>query len=65
MALLSIGEILDLGNSANMSSYIPYSALDYDPTGAISGIRGSAIAGGVESSVVSSIVSSMVSGKAD
>lgn len=65
MALLSIGEILDLGNSANMSSYIPYSALDYDPTGAISGISGSAIAGGVESSVVSSIVSSMVSGKAD
>lgn len=65
MALLSIGEILDLGNSANMSAYIPYSALDYDPTGAISGISGSAIAGGVESSVVSSIVSSMVSGKAD
>lgn len=65
MALLSIGEILDLGNSANMSSYIPYSALDYDPTGAISGISGSAIAGGVESSVVSSIVSSMVSSKAD
>ena len=65
MALLSIGEILDLGNSANMSSYIPYSALDYNPTGAISGISGSAIAGGVESSVVSSIVSSMVSGKAD
>lgn len=65
MALLSIGEILDLGNSVNMSSYIPYSALDYNPTGAISGISGSAIAGGVESSVVSSIVSSMVSGKAD
>lgn len=65
MALLSIGEILDLGNSANMSSYIPYSALNYDPTGAISGISGSAIAGGVESSVVSSIVSSMVSSKAD
>ena len=65
MALLSIGEILDLGNSANMSAYIPYSALDYNPTGAISGISGSAIAGGVESSVVSSIVSSMVSGKAD
>ena len=65
MALLSIGEILDLGNSANMSAYIPYSALDYNPTGAISGISGSAIAGGVESSVVSSIVSSMVSSKAD
>lgn len=65
MALLSIGEILDLGNSSNMSAYIPYSALDYTPTGAISGISGSAIAGGVESSVVSSIVSSMVSSKAD
>ena len=65
MALLSIGEILDLGNSANMSSYVPYSALEYNGTGAISGISGSAIAGGIESSVVSSIVSGMVSGKVD
>lgn len=63
--ILSIGELLDLGNSANMSAYIPYSGLEYNASGAISGISGSAIAGGLESSVVSSIVSSMVSGKAD
>lgn len=63
--ILSIGELLDLGNSANMSAYIPYSGLEYNPSGAISGISGSALAGGVESSVVSSIVSSMVSSKAD
>lgn len=63
--ILSIGELLDLGNSANMSAYIPYSGLNYNASGAISGISGSAIAGGIESSVVSSIVSSMVSGKAD
>lgn len=63
--ILSIGELLDLGNSANMSAYIPYSGLEYNASGAISGISGSAIAGGVESSVVSSIVSSMVSGKVD
>lgn len=48
-----------------MSAYIPYSGLEYNPSGAISGISGSALAGGVESSVVSSIVSSMVSSKAD
>ena len=63
--ILSIGELLDLGNSANMSAYIPYSGLEYNASGAISGISGSAIAGGIESSVVSSIVSSMISGKAD
>ena len=62
--ILSIGELLDLGN-ANNSAYIPYSGLEYNASGAISGISGSAIAGGIESSVVSSIVSSMVSGKAD
>ena len=62
--ILSIGELLDLGN-ANNSAYIPYSGLEYNASGAISGISGSAIAGGVESSVVSSIVSSMISGKAD
>ena len=62
--ILSIGELLDLGNDNN-SAYIPYSGLEYNASGAISGISGSAIAGGVESSVVSSIVSSMVSGKAD
>ena len=63
--ILSIGELLDLGTAANMSAYIPYSGLNYNASGAISGISGSAIAGGIESSVVSSIVSSMVSGKAD
>ena len=51
------------------SSYIPYSALEYNDSDAISGISGSAIAGGVDSAVVSSIVSSYVessvSGKAD
>lgn len=62
--ILSIGELLDLGN-ANNSAYIPYSGLEYNASGAISGISGSAIAGGIESSVVSSIVSSMVSAKAD
>ena len=63
--ILSIGELLDLGTAANMSAYVPYSGLEYNASGAISGISGSAIAGGIESSVVSSIVSSMVSGKAD
>ena len=67
--ILSIGELLDLGNSAATAGLIPYSALDYDGTGRISGISGSAIAGGVDSAVVSSIVSSYVesgiSGKAD
>lgn len=63
--ILSIGELLDLGNSASTAGLIPYSALEYNGSGDISAISGSAIAGGVESSVVSSIVSSMVSGKAD
>jgi hypothetical protein len=58
--ILSIGELLDLGNSAATAGLIPYSALDYDGTGRISGISGSAIAGGVDSAVVSSIVSSYV-----
>ena len=67
--ILSIGELLDLGNSAATAGLVPYSALEYDGTGRISGISGSAIAGGVDSAVVSSIVSSYVesgvSGKAD
>lgn len=67
--ILSIGELLDLGNSAATAGLIPYSALGYDGTGRISGISGSAIAGGVDSAVVSSIVSSYVqsgiSGKVD
>lgn len=67
--ILSIGELLDLGNSAATAGLIPYSALEYNGSGDISGISGSAIAGGVDSAVVSSIVSSYVesgiSGKAD
>jgi hypothetical protein len=63
--ILSIGELLDLGNSAATAGLIPYSALNYDGTGRISGISGSAIAGGVDSAVVSSIVSSYVSSKVD
>lgn len=63
--ILSIGELLDLGNSAATAGLVPYSALEYDGTGRISGISGSAIAGGVDSAVVSSIVSSYVSSKVD
>ena len=63
--ILSIGELLDLGNSAATAGLIPYSALAYNGSGAISGISGSAIAGGVDSAVVSSIVSSYVSSKVD
>ena len=66
--ILSIGELLDLGNSAATAGLIPYSALEYDGTGRISGISGSSIAG-VDSAMVSSIVSSYVesgiSGKVD
>lgn len=69
MSILSIGELLDMGNSASTAGLVPYSALEYNASGDISGISGSAIAGGVDSAVVSSIVSSYVqssvSGKAD
>ena len=60
MAILSIGELLDLGNSASTAGLVPYSALEYNETGAISGISGSAIAGGVDTTIVSSIASSYV-----
>ncbi len=67
--ILSIGELLDLGNSAATAGLIPYSALEYNGSGDISGISGSAIAGGVDTTVVSSIASSYVesgiSGKVD
>lgn len=66
MPMMKIGKTVFMGEG---SSYIPYSALEYNGSGAISGISGSAIAGGVDSAVVSSIVSSYVessvSGKAD
>ena len=69
MAILSIGELLDLGNSAATAGLVPYSALEYNASGDISGISGSAIAGGVDTTIVSSIASSYVesgvSGKAD
>ena len=66
MPMMKIGKTVFMGEG---SSYIPYSALEYNGSGNISGISGSAIAGGVDSAVVSSIVSSYVessvSGKAD
>ena len=65
--ILSIGDLLGVGGGADpsaLSAYIPFSGLNYSGD-KITGISGSAIAGGVESSVVSSIVSSMVSGKVD
>lgn len=69
MSILSIGELLDLGNSAATAGLVPYSALEYNASGDISGISGSAIAGGVDTTIVSSIASSYVasgvSGKAD
>ena len=67
--ILSIGELLDLGNSASTAGLIPYSALEYNGSGNISGISGSAIAGGVDTTIVSAIASSYVesgiSGKVD
>lgn len=59
MSVLSIGELLDLG-SASTAGLIPYSALGYNSNNEISGISGSAIAGGgsVDSATVSSIASS-------
>ena len=67
--ILSIGELLDLGNSAATAGLIPYSALEFNDSGDISGISGSAIAGGVDTTIVSAIASSYVesgiSGKVD
>ena len=58
--ILSIGELLDLGNSAATAGLIPYSALEFNGSGDISGISGSAIAGGVDTTIVSAIASSYV-----
>lgn len=58
--ILSIGELLDLGNSASTAGLIPYSALEFNGSGDISGISGSAIAGGVDTTIVSAIASSYV-----
>ena len=69
MSILSIGELLDMGNSASTAGLVPYSALEYNASGDISGISGSVIAGGVDTTIVSSIASSYVesgvSGKVD
>lgn len=46
MSVLSIGELLDIGGSASTAGLIPYSALEYNGVGEVSGISGSAIAGG-------------------
>lgn len=45
----------------NLSSKVDYSAIEYNGYGQISGISGSAIAGGINSAVVSSIASSVAS----
>jgi hypothetical protein len=60
MSVLSIGELLDIGGSASTAGLVPYSALEYNGSGCISGISGSAIAGGgsVDSAAVSAIASS-------
>lgn len=67
MPMMKIGKTVFMGEAP--TAYVPYSALEYNDSDAISGISGSAIAGGVDSAVVSSIVSSYVessvSGKAD
>lgn len=70
MAILSIGELLDLGNSAATAGLIPYSALEYSAQ-VITGISGTAIGGqgGTDSATVSAIASayaeSAASGKLD
>lgn len=46
---------------SSMSSYVPYSAIDNNGIGQVTGINGSAIAGGVDSASVSSIASSVAS----
>lgn len=55
--ILSIGELLDLGGSAYMTAYVPFSGLNYSGS-TITGISGSAIGGNVDSAAVSSIASS-------
>ena len=68
--ILSIGELLDLGNSAATAGLIPYSALEYSAQ-VITGISGTAIGGqgGTDSATVSAIASayaeSAASGKLD
>lgn len=47
MAVVKIGELLGLGvDESALSSYVPYSSLEYNADSQITGISGSAIAGG-------------------
>lgn len=46
---------------SGMSSYVPYSAVDHNTVGQVTGINGSAIAGSIDSATVSSIASSVAS----
>lgn len=46
---------------SGMSAYVPYSSIDNNSIGQVTGINGSAIAGGVDSASVSSIASSVAS----
>lgn len=47
MAVVKIGELLGLGvDESALSSYVPYSSLEYNASSQITGISGSAIAGG-------------------
>lgn len=54
MPMMKIGKTVFMGEAP--TAYIPYSALEYNDSDAISGISGSAIAGGVDPSVMSSYV---------
>ena len=46
---------------SGMSSYVPYSAVDHNIVGQVTGINGSAIVGSLDSATVSSIASSVAS----
>lgn len=46
---------------SGMSAYVPYSSIDNNSMGQVTGINGSAIAGGLDSASVSSIASSVAS----
>ena len=46
---------------SGMSSYVPYSAMDHNIVGQVTGINGSAIVGSLDSATVSSIASSVAS----
>ena len=60
MPMMKIGKTVFMGEAP--TAYIPYSALEYNETGAISGISGSSLAGGegggIDSATCSAIASS-------